>query len=168
MPIDPSLEIVIWDGERLTSENGITFVVGNPFCIVLNWNVTGNSFSSTVAKNASQLVKNTPVGSSTKNDCDKGSLWVLVAMTVLFVCVVWVLWSVTASTETLAFLTETISSWTVSRIPVDEKFWSEILVAAFLSLEALLIKESVLLPVSNLGLLEIFGLGIKRESPKHY
>ena len=83
-------------------------------------------------------------------------------MTVLFVCVVWVLWSVTASTETLAFLTETISSWTVSRIPVDEKFWSEILVAAFLSLEALLIKESVLLPVSNLGLLEIFGLGIKR------
>ena len=50
----------------LTSENGITFVVGNQFCIVLNWKVTGNSFSSTVAKNTSQLVKKIPVGSSTR------------------------------------------------------------------------------------------------------
>ena len=85
VPSDPSLDIFISDGSRSISENGITFVVGNPFCIVLNWNVTGNSFSSTVAKNASQLVKKTPVGSSTKNDCDKGSLC---AITVLLVWVV--------------------------------------------------------------------------------
>ena len=69
----PSAEILISAGSLIISEKGSIFCVGTPFCIVRIWNVMGISMSSFVWKNTSQLVMNTPVSSTTWNDCARGS-----------------------------------------------------------------------------------------------
>ena len=171
--IEESDEMLICPGSKVISENGKTFWVGNPFCIVLNWNVTGISLSSFDEKNTSHLVRKIPVSSSTVKDCARGSYHVGSLIVVLVFepiappeeedddedtaidsnsCLFWI----------LAFLTETIFSWTVSMVPSEINPSSAIVVAAFWSFRLLFTKVKTLFPVANLGLSKIFGFGIKK------
>ena len=170
---DPLLDILIWLGSKLTSEKGRTFWVGYPFCIVLNWNVNGISVSSLVSKKTSQLVKNTPVASKTKKDCAIGSYQPIICSlstdeTILLptICVPDVFLIASSSNcclfSTLAFLTEIIFSWTVSRVPLAENASSEIVVATFWLFKLLFVNVSTLVPVANLGWILLFGFGIKK------
>ena len=130
--------------------------------------------SSLDAKNTSHLVKNTPVSSSIKNDCARGSYhWVTVR------CLSWVDITLEATTwvpvvlatdsswnsclfSILAFLTEIIVSWTVSRVPEEINPSSTIEDASFWLLFWLLTKVNTLFPDSNLGFVLLFGSGIKK------
>ena len=128
--------------------------------------------SSFVLKNTSQLVRKQPVLSSTKNDCASGSyqviiVWVLVCeeTTVLSTTSVprslltFLLWNSFLS-STLAFLTEMIFSWTVSKVPVEANPSSAIVTAASWLLSISSVKVKVLVPVSNLGKVALLGSGI--------
>ena len=170
---DPLLDILTWLGSKLISEKGRIFWVGYPFCIVLNWNVNGISVSSLVSKKTSQLVKNTPVDSKTKKDCAIGSYQpitcsVSVDETIVLPtsCVPDVLLIASSSNcclfSTLAFLTEIIFSWIVSRVPLAENASSEIVVATFWLFTLLFVNVSTLVPVANLGWILLFGFGIKK------
>ena len=168
---DPSPDVEIWFGSNIISENGRIFCVGNPPCIVLIWKVTGISASSFDLKNTSHLVKNTPVLSSTKNDCANGSYHPTIRSEVSppitcveITCVPVVLETALSSNSCLfwirAFLTEIIFSWTVSKVPLEVNPSSAIVVATFWSFESLLIIVKTLDPVSNFGWTLIFGFGM--------
>ena len=167
---DPSPDVETWFGSNIISENGRIFVVGNPPCIVRIWKVTGISKSSFDLKNTSHLVKNTPVASSTKNDCANGSYHPVIRSEVFLpstcveiTCVPVVLETALSSNSCLfsirAFLTEIIFSWTVSKVPLEVNPSSAIVVATFWSFESLFINVKTLDPVSNFGWTLIFGLG---------
>ena len=161
-------------GFKVISENGRIFCVGNPFCIVLNWNVTGVSPSSLLLKKTSHLVKKTPVSSSTKNDCARGSYqptrtclddgdptWVL-EITWVPIVVFIALLSNTCLSAIFAFLTEIILSWTVSNVPLEINCSVAIVVAEFWSFKLLLMRVKDLVPVSNFGWMLLVGSGINK------
>ena len=60
----------------------------------------------------------------------------------------------------LAFLTETIFSWTVSNVPADVNVSSVTVVALSGLFSGSLVNERTLVPVSILGKLILLGLGI--------
>ena len=170
---EPSSDNSMSSGETTISEKGRIFWVGNPFSIVLSWNTRGMSISSLVLKYTSHLVTNTPVSSSTKKDCARGSYQPIIVSVEVWL----ITWDPTTSVprlsftflswnsclcSTLAFLTEIIFSWTVSKVPDAVNASSAIVLATLGSLSTSLVKVKTLVPVSNLGWLTEFGFGIKK------
>ena len=62
----------------------------------------------------------------------------------------------------LAFLTDIIFSWTVSKIPDASKFSTAVVVASLILFWLSSIKVNTFLPVSNFGFTFIFGFGTKK------
>ena len=122
-------------------------------------------------KNTSHLVKNIPVSSSTKKDCASGSYQPtslssngpLVTLTEVIslprVLLTFLSWN-SALCCSLAFLTEIIVSWTVSKVPAAVYVSDAVVEESSKLLSLLLVKVKRLLPVSNLGKLTPFGFGI--------
>ena len=131
------------------------------------------SISSLDLKKTSHLVKKTPTSSSTKNDCARGSYHPIIpclcvcAITLLLTTWDPVVLAIALSSNVclfsiLAFLTDIIFSWTVSKVPLEENPSSAIVDARFWSFKLLFTNVKVLLPVSNLGWIFVFGFGIKK------